>query len=246
MDFYLMIGQSNMAGRAEIEKEDKKPLRDVFLLDGQNCWQPAEHPYNLYSNIRKEAELQKLGPCYSFAVKLQRRRKPFGLVVNARGGTSLTEWLPGAPEDYFGKTVTRVKAAQKSGKLRAIFWSLGETDAQNYIAWNEDEVKPYSPQSYLNALSGFVKDLRSALDVEPKQCPFLCSEVLYTLENDVACVGKDFNFQIIAEASQKIPNALLVSSRGLLDIGDGMHFNSVSQRILGTRFAYAYLNMESV
>lgn len=243
MDFYLMIGQSNMAGRAEIEKEDKKPLKNVYLLDGQNCWQPAEHPFNLYSNIRKEAELQKLGPCYSFAMKMLRNRKIFGLVVNARGGSALSEWRKGAPEGYFERTVQRTKAAQQTGKLRGIFWMLGETDAQAHIAWSEKEDKRYTPEQYLGELAAFVQELRETLEVEPKQCPFLCGEVLYTLENDVQCVGREFNFQIIQKVSQNIPNAQAVSSRGLVDIGDGLHFNAISQRILGTRFAYAYLNM---
>ncbi len=34
LQIYLLIGQSNMAGRAEIEQQDKDTLENVFLFTG--------------------------------------------------------------------------------------------------------------------------------------------------------------------------------------------------------------------
>lgn len=55
MEIYLLIGQSNMAGRAEIEQQDKDTLKNVFLLTGidGNEWEPAANPLNKYSTIRR-------------------------------------------------------------------------------------------------------------------------------------------------------------------------------------------------
>ncbi|NQV41652.1 MAG: hypothetical protein HQ506_04780, partial [Candidatus Marinimicrobia bacterium] len=53
LHIYLLIGQSNMAGRAPFTEEESKPMERCFLLDSLGHWQPASNPLNLYSTIRK-------------------------------------------------------------------------------------------------------------------------------------------------------------------------------------------------
>ena len=69
MDIYLVIGQSNMAGRAQIREEDQAPIGDAFLFTGEEetPWAAAANPLNLYSTVRKKVEMQRLGPAYAFA-----------------------------------------------------------------------------------------------------------------------------------------------------------------------------------
>jgi len=69
LDIYLLIGQSNMAGRASIEDQDKDSLENVFLFTGieNNEWEKAANPLNKYSTIRKKIEMQKVGPGYTFS-----------------------------------------------------------------------------------------------------------------------------------------------------------------------------------
>ena len=71
LDIYLAIGQSNMAGRAEILHDLTAPIEDVYLFTGQE-WVPATNPLNLYSSVRKVVSMQRLGPAYGFARKMQR------------------------------------------------------------------------------------------------------------------------------------------------------------------------------
>ena len=44
---YLLIGQSNMAGRAAIPVEDAGPLENCYLLNAQDSWEVAQNPFNL-------------------------------------------------------------------------------------------------------------------------------------------------------------------------------------------------------
>ena len=41
---YLLVGQSNMAGRGEIQQEDNTPHPRVLMLSKENRWQPAVEP----------------------------------------------------------------------------------------------------------------------------------------------------------------------------------------------------------
>src|SRR4051794_31132087 len=44
MQIYLLIGQSNMAGRGEVETEDKTPHPRVLMFETNNTWVPAIEP----------------------------------------------------------------------------------------------------------------------------------------------------------------------------------------------------------
>src|SRR5699024_11694824 len=64
------IGQSNRAGRGFIEQPQKDTLKNVYLFTGDG-WEPAANPLNKYSTVRKALSIQKLGPGYGFAKKLE-------------------------------------------------------------------------------------------------------------------------------------------------------------------------------
>jgi hypothetical protein len=134
LNIYLVIGQSNMAGRAPMEQIDLDTLQNVYLFTGDsiNPWEPAANPLNKYSTIRKELTEQKMGPAYNFAKVLHNTSpsKKIGLVVNCRGGTSIDLWMPGTK--FFNDAVTRTKIAQQHGKLFGIIWHQGESDVKNY------------------------------------------------------------------------------------------------------------------
>ncbi|MBM3752920.1 MAG: sialate O-acetylesterase [Acidobacteria bacterium] len=46
-DVYLLIGQSNMAGRGVIADIDKEPMPGVFMLTKEDKWVPAVEPVHL-------------------------------------------------------------------------------------------------------------------------------------------------------------------------------------------------------
>ena len=41
---YLLMGQSNMAGRGRMTDADRRPVPRVLMLTKENQWAPAKHP----------------------------------------------------------------------------------------------------------------------------------------------------------------------------------------------------------
>ena len=122
-DVYLFIGQSNMAGRGDMFPEDTlSAIKHAYILDGNDEIIPAKAPLNIYSTIRKRANMQKINPAYSFARTVTKKSKnDILLVVNARGGSSLDQWLKNAPRDTF--SVRRGQDDQEwDGKLMPSFY----------------------------------------------------------------------------------------------------------------------------
>lgn len=72
---YLLIGQSIMAGRAEMAGNDTDTIRSVFLYTGipGKGWEIEANPLSKYSSIRKKLSMQKMGQDYHYAKEMQNR-----------------------------------------------------------------------------------------------------------------------------------------------------------------------------
>ena len=226
-DVYLLIGQSNMAGRGDYEPADTlDALEGVFLLDDRGEVVPAREPLNRYSSIRKALTMH------------ERTGRRVLLVMNARGGTSLNAWLPDAPrgrygttdgEDalargrempqFYGEAVRRCRQAMRYGKLKAILWHQGESDSE-----------PDQAAAYLPKLAEFVSTLRTDLGVG-EEVPFIAGQIQTGHDN-----APYFN-PVIARVGEVIPNAFCVSAEGLAVKADRLHFTRDAQLELGRRYA---------
>ncbi len=225
LDLFLLIGQSNMAGRADIEVQDTAKVNGCLLAKTDNLWGIAENPLNKYSNIRKELSIQKLGPGYSFARTLvdSLSGKNFGLVVNARGGTSIASWLKGSSDGYYDKTIERVQSAMRYGTFKAILWHQGSSDQSNAAA-------------YMGKLKTLVRDLRN--DMGNENLFFLASQL-----GKWRTSSENINI-VFTQVPDSIENSDFIISDGLTPLnGDTTdpHFDSRSQRIFGQRFAQKVL-----
>ena len=223
LDIYLLIGQSNMAGRAEIEVQDQDSLKDVFLFTGisENEWEKAANPLNKYSTVRKDLSMQKLGPGYTFAREIAKASpgKQIGLVVNAKGGTSIAEWAPG--ETLYTEAVKRAKMAMKYGTLKGIVWHQGESNASK-------------PEAYPEKIKELIESLRTELELP--DLPFVAGQLS---EDKVA--RKGFNIMILTLPTL-VSNTGVATTEGTNTI-DSTHFNSASQRLLGERYAAEMLKL---
>ena len=75
LHIYLLIGQSNMAGRSPFTEADSGIIERCFLLNDKDEWEPARNPLNRYSTIRKSLDMQKMNPGYMFAKEMLSKDK---------------------------------------------------------------------------------------------------------------------------------------------------------------------------
>lgn len=222
---FILLGQSNMSGRAPIESADTAALPLVKLLNADGCFEVARNPLNRFSNIRKDIGMQKLGPGYSFArILSEQLQDTIFLVVNARGGTALERFMKNDSTGYYEQTLNRIKQALRerpSMRPEAVIWHQGESNREDY-------------RDYLKHLNKFVTDLRNDLNVPA--LPFIAGE-LGRWNSDYSHIVKR-----IALIPDSISNAWLVSSEGLTNV-DKFHFDTKSQRELGKRYAEAFLKL---
>ncbi|WP_299233281.1 sialate O-acetylesterase [uncultured Bacteroides sp.] len=231
LDIYVCIGQSNMAGRAVLPPELTDTLDNVFLLNSDGVFEKAVNPLNRYSNIRKDISMQRLSPAYEFGITISRLTKSdVGLVVNARGGSSINSWIKGSKDGYYEKTLSRIREAMKYGVVKAILWHQGETDCA-------------SSDKYMAKLQKLITDLRTDLGME--NLPVVVGQISrwdgWTKRPEGT---KAFN-EMITTVPDFIPNSGFVTSEGIKPYKDEFdpHFDTGGQLLLGKRYAYKVIDL---
>jgi len=129
---YLLIGQSNMAGRGALDAESTTPHPRVEMLSKDLTWKPATDPLHF------DKPAAGVGPGLAFGKQMAEAdpKVRIGLIPCAVGGTSIDVWKPGA-EDIATKThpdddmLKRIQEAQKTGVLKGIIWHQGESNRRD-------------------------------------------------------------------------------------------------------------------
>ena len=90
MDLYLLIGQSNMAGRGVLTDSNRVSAEGIFKLDAAGEWQVAEEPIHF-----DKPTIAGAGLAASFARAMADTREgvSIGLIPCAVGGTSINRWV---------------------------------------------------------------------------------------------------------------------------------------------------------
>lgn len=226
---YLLIGQSNMAGRGAIEDQDKVPHPRVLMLTKENDWAPALDPLHFDKPIAGVG----LGSSFGRVMADADPSITVGLIPCAVGGTPLGRWEKN--KDLYDQAVVRAKAALKDGTLRGILWHQGEGDSG----------KQESAESYAARLSQMVKDLR--VELGAGDVPFVAGELGHFLAKERdgnPSFWPTVNVQINS-LPKLVPNTAAVSAEGLEHKGDGVHFNSAALREFGKRYAAAMQKLQA-
>ena len=222
LDIYLLIGQSNMGGRGPITPEYEDAIPGVWVLRGPDDWVEGKNPMNVYSTIQGGA-INKMNPGYGFSVKMRSLLpdRPIGIVSNARGATGLDQWMPGT--NYYEQAVQRARLAMEYGTIRGVLWHQGEQDAKL--------IDPTHIDTYLDRITVMIEALREDLGVP--DLPFIAGQIY----QKTCCNYATFNNMMADGFAGILPNTDLVYSDGLTSVGDNVHFDTESQRILGERYA---------
>lgn len=226
---YLLIGQSNMAGRGQIDKESGKTNPRVLMFTKEFTWKPAIDPLHF------DKPIAGVGPGLAFGKQMAEAnpRMRIGLIPCAVGGTSIKAWAPGAEDQAththpYDDMLKRVREAQKMGVLKGILWHQGEADRS-------------ASATYDQSLASLIARLRREFDAP--NLPFVAGE-LGTFNSENLADTEKFN-AVLQDLTKTVKGYACVSSRGLKDRGDHLHFNAESARILGQRYAEAMLALQS-
>ncbi len=227
VDLFLLIGQSNMAGRGVVEARDRVPITGVFSFNEELSWVPAVDPIHF---DRPDRTGVGLGRSFASTLIEWKVSKTVGLIPAAFGGSALQEWVPGSL--HYTKAVARVKAALAAAgpgaRLRGILWHQGEADA------NEEERAVTYRIRFAKMIAALRKDLGAEL--VPVVVGQLGEFVVEKSYSQLARVNSE-----LAVIPLHVPLSGFVSSQGLKDKGDQLHFNSAGLREFGRRYALAWL-----
>lgn len=228
LDLFLLVGQSNMAGRGQVSPADRVPDARVFIFTKEEQWVNQGEPIHF-----DKPEIVGVGLGFTFAklVADHNPGRPVGLIPCAVGGTPISRWKPGG--DLFEEAVRRAQLAMKSGKLKAILWHQGESEAGGSV----------SAAAYGRNLVDVATGFRKALGCP--EVPFVAGEIgrfLYDPARSKLNFAREVNDGIGALPG-KAPHTAVVSSEGLTDKGDGVHFDSESQKELGQRYFKSYSSL---
>ncbi|SFN56641.1 protein of unknown function [Chryseobacterium oleae] len=221
---FLMIGQSNMAGRGFLT--EIPPIYDEkikMLRNGR--WQMMSEPMN-YDRFTSGISLAA-----SFASSwrlLHNQKDDIALIPCADGGTSLDDWSVEGP--LFQNAVQQAKAAQKISTLSGILWHQGESDSNGQ-----------KHGLYREKLALIIKTLREELDAP--DIPLIIGGLGDFLQNGM--YGQYFNEHhevnaALMQFAKDQQHCYFVSAKGLTANPDNIHFNAVSQRKFGVRYFKAF------
>lgn len=227
---FLLIGQSNMAGRGDMD--DVAPIRNRLCYTlRMGRWQPMTEPINHDRSIFQGKFRSGIGLSASFADAFTKKfSSPCGLIPCADGGTNIDQWARG--DVLFDHAVMMTKLAQRTSRLSGILWHQGESDCRS------DE----SVDAYYDKLMRFVTGIRDELGAQ--DIPFIFGELSDNIGSEWGIVERVPTMnEVMRRAQRNIPNSALVSVKGLALKNDGIHFNSASYRELGVRYFDAYLDV---
>ena len=231
MKAFLLIGQSNMAGRGDFgEVEEIKNDRCYMLRNGH--WVTMSEPINPDRHVFGYLH-SGVGLGASFADECERYfDEEIGLIPCADGGTKISQWQPG--EILYDNAVVQTKLAARSSEIAGILWHQGENDSASM-----EDVRAYR-ERFENMISSLKKDISL-----PDNIPVVIGELgdfVGGYQNGKLKYFRETN-KILNEISRDFDNVAIASADGLTCKNDGIHFNSASYRELGKRYFNAFVSM---
>lgn len=229
---FLLVGQSNMAGRGVIEAEDRVAHPRVLMLDPAGSWVPAVDPIH----FDKGPSGVGLGRTFGLEIAAANPGITVGLIPCAAGGSLIESWSPGvyypSTKSYpWDNALRRVRAAQEVGTLKGILWHQGESDSY-----------PGRAEKYEGKLHDLIARFRH--EVGMPNVPFIAGQMghFYGRPWDDAKRQVDAAHRDLPD---KVERTAFVYAVELHHKGDRMHFDTASYRELGRRYAAAYLRLVS-
>lgn len=217
---FLLIGQSNMAGRgfpAEAVPVDFSRIR--LLRNG--LWTGAFRPFSADRGFAGVSLAESFAEAYAVAQDVE-----VGVIACADGGTRLAQWMPGQP--LYENAVFQTKLAMRSSQLAGILWHQGEGD-----------MAPQRWPQYEENFRAFLHALRRELGAE--DVPFLIGGLGDFLAECLLIPPENRpNFAVLNAVFEKLavsePQVGYVPATGLGANPDQLHFSAAALHAFGLRY----------
>ena len=223
---FLLIGQSNMAGRgllADAEPIDTNGDKIFVLRNGR--WQVIFRPVNPDRRFSGTCLAESFAKAYSD----DHPEVNVGLIPCADGGTKLDQWCEGSV--LFDNAVACARLAMRSSRLTGILWHQGESDC-------DDALYPL----YLEKITAIMRALRRELGAE--DIPLIVGGLGDYLANCKVLPGLAKNYLRVNEALMRFaaetPYTAFASAEGLTSNPELLHFNHSSLLEFGRRYYAAF------
>lgn len=227
MHSFLLIGQSNAAGRGFIPEAQPIDTTNIFVLRNGR-WQPFYRPLN---NDRSFS-----GVCLieSFAEKyVKEHGVAVGIIPCADGGTRLDQWEEGSL--LYDNAVYQTRLAQRTSTVAGILWHQGESDCRNNLYQTYEE-------RLIDFFKKFKKDAR--LEGVPTLLGALGDYLAgYTNSPEIMANYTKIN-KALKSAASKMERTAFVSDNNLPCNPDILHFSAKGLYDFGLRYYDAFLSVE--
>jgi Carbohydrate esterase, sialic acid-specific acetylesterase len=220
---FLMLGQSNMAGRGFLHEVEPIYNENIKMLrNGQ--WQMMTEPINYDRPVSGVS----LAASFAEAFAKANQDEQIGLIPCAEGGSSLDDWHPQGT--LFQHALSEARFALESSQICGILWHQGESDSHHSLH-----------ETYYDKLSLIIDTLRKELNLQ--HVPVMIGELGDFLGKTgfgkYSSEFQEINKQLRRFAHEQ-QNCYFVSAEGLTSNPDGIHLNAVSQRKFGFRYFEAF------
>ncbi len=227
MHSFLLIGQSNMAGRGFLNEAKEIDTTHIKIMRN-GLWNKMFRPINPDRSFSGVSLAESFAESYA-----KKYHTDVGLICCADGGTSLEQWMPGSV--LYDNAVNCARLAQRSSEIVGILWHQGEGDIGN---------KGYL--TYQTRFEGMIQKLREDLNLP--EIPVLVGGLGDFLMEFKSPNGTDMSQYLkVNEALESIAehnkNCGFVSAEGLTSNPDYLHFNAESLYEFGLRYFDAYLKI---
>ncbi len=226
---FLMLGQSNMAGRGFID--EVPPIyneRIQMLRNGQ--WQMMTEPINYDRPVSGVS----LAGSFADAWCRENQEDTIGLIPCAEGGSSLDDWA--IDKVLFKHAISEAKFAMQTSELVGILWHQGESDSFNG-----------NYKVYYEKLLLIIETLRKELNTPDIPLiigglpDFLGKKGFGKTCTEYALVNKE-----LEKFAFEQDNCYFVTAVGLTSNPDGIHIDAVSQRKFGLRYFEAFSKKQHI
>lgn len=226
---FLMLGQSNMAGRGFID--EVPPIyneRIQMLRNGQ--WQMMTEPINYDRPVSGVS----LAGSFADAWCRENQEDTIGLIPCAEGGSSLDDWA--IDKVLFKHAISEAKFAMQTSELVGILWHQGESDSFNG-----------NYKVYYEKLLVIIETLRKELNTPDIPLiigglpDFLGKKGFGKNCTEYALVNKE-----LEKFAFEQDNCYFVTAVGLTSNPDGIHIDAVSQRKFGLRYFEAFSKKQHI